>query len=224
MDKIFTPNLTSKLLLKSASELLSKKPIDNYIELGCGSGFITFNLTNYLSKSKSVFLTDISNHSIDEVKKVIMNEKLNFTALQSNLFDNVDNNLKFDLILSDVAAISEKLLPITDWYNGVSCKTGNDGLALISSLLKSSSSYMRKNSVILYPALSLSNMSKLRTIANAYFENTSVVASKDWPYKFENNDIDYLNNLKEEGMISFKLISGFHVFTTEIWKSWGPID
>jgi len=224
MDKIFTPNLTSKLLLKSASDLLSKKPIENYIELGCGSGFITFNLTNYLSKSKSVFLTDISNQAIDEVKKVIMNEKLNFTALQSNLFDNVDKSLKFDLILSDVAAISEKLLPITDWYHGVSCETGDDGLALISKLLDKSRSYMNDSCILLYPALSLSNTSLLRTKADSFFENTSVVASKDWPYKFENNDIDYLNKLKDEGIISFKIISGYHVFTTEVWKSWGPIN
>lgn len=218
-ESVFTPNLTSSLIVDSLIKFLESKssPL-KYIEMGCGSGYITFNVSNLL-KNTDVTLSDISEIAINEVKKQIDLKSLEYKAIVSNLFNNIQDN-NFDLIVSDVAAISEELTNITTWYDGISCDTGKDGLKLITELLVKSKDYLSKSGSIIYPVLSLSDKGKLDDLTKKLFAKTEVVASKDWPYKFSDvGHIKLLNHLKDSGFISFRYLSGLHIFTTEVWVS-----
>ena len=219
IKSIFKPNLTSDLLVEALHIYFSKFSIPSkYIEMGCGSGYITFKLNEHLKYSE-VTLSDISDLAIERVKEELKFNSLSYKAVVSNLFQNIQDS-DFDLIVSDVAAISEDLTSITNWYDGVSCDTGRDGLKLISDLLIKSKGYLSNKGSIVYPVLSLSNTSELRSLSDRLFSKTEVLVSKDWPYKFSNDkDINLLENLKDNGLISFKYVSGFHVFNTEVWLS-----
>jgi methylase of polypeptide subunit release factors len=218
-NSVFIPNLTSDLLVDSLIRFLELNSIPSkYIEMGCGSGYITFNVCKFL-KNTDVTLSDISEKAIEKVNMQLKLKSLKYKAIISNLFSNIDEN-NFDLIVSDVAAISNELTTITNWYDGVSCDTGKDGLKLITELLVKSKNYLSKSGSIIYPVLSLSDKDKLSILTKKLFSKTDVIVSKDWPYKFTDiNHIKLLDYLKKNGFISFKFISGFHVFTTEVWIS-----
>ncbi len=219
-EKIFKPNLTTQLIINALRGFLEKKKIANYLELGCGGGEITYSCLAPLGNSKIV-MTDISQISIDATLKRFKDHHINIDARKSDLFSAIDPNEKFDLIVSDVASISDIFLSETDWYDGVSCDSGTDGLQLISKILASSKHYLNEGGAIIYPALNLSNINQLKSIAALYYPNTDIINGKDWPFKFNNPSFEAkLDKLKNEGIINFKKISGLHIFRTEVWISY----
>jgi methylase of polypeptide subunit release factors len=218
-EKIFKPNLTTQLIISALRGFLENKKIANYLELGCGGGEITYSCLASLRNSKIV-MTDISQKSIDLTIQRFKDNNINIDARKSDLFSAINPNEKFDLIVSDVASISDIFLPETDWYDGVSCDTGSDGLKLISLILENSKKFLNEGGAIIYPALNLSNTTKLKSLAELNFSNTTVLAGKDWPFKFNNPSFEFkLAEFKNKGLVDFKKMSGLHIFRTEVWMS-----
>ena len=221
LEKVFTPNLTTKLIIDSVKKYLHS--IDNskenysYLEMGCGSGEISFELYDFI-KDFDITLSDVSPTAIEKTKKrfATLNNNLNFFV--SNLYENIPKK-KYDIIISDVAAISEDVLPITNWYEGVSCQTGQDVIDLIKVILEQAKDFMKEGSVIIYPALNLSNLNSLREITNKNFKTTEVITSKNWPYNFNDEQKNILRSIKKRGSIDFKELSGAIIFNTEVWIS-----
>lgn len=219
IEKIFKPNLTTSLIINALRVFLENKKINSYLELGCGGGEITYSCLEFLCDSK-IIMTDISQKSIDSTLTRFRAKNIDIDARQSNLFSAINPNEKFDLIVSDVASISDIFLSETDWYDGVSCDTGADGLKLISLILEKSKKFLNERGAIIYPALNLSNTTKLKSLAEFNFSNTTVLGGKDWPFKFNNPSFEFkLDEFKNKGLIDFKKISGLHIFRTEVWMS-----
>ena len=78
---------------------------------------------------------------------------------------------------------------------------------------------MKEGSVIIYPALNLSNLNSLREITNKNFKTTEVITSKNWPYNFNDEQKNILRSIKKRGSIDFKELSGAIIFNTEVWIS-----
>lgn len=219
MDKVFEPNLTTELIISGAKNFLQKNKISSYLELGCGCGQITLSNFEYIKKSKIV-ITDVSDLAINTAKDNFKKIKYNIDARVSNIYESIDKNEKFDLIISDVASISEIFLSQTNWYDGVSCKTGVDGLNLISKVLNGAKNYIHSNGSIIYPVLSLSSENGLKKIISNNFKKTIVLKEKEWPFKFhDQNFINKLDEYRDKGYINFKNLSGLHVFKTSVYQS-----
>lgn len=219
MEKVFQPNLTTDLIIKASQNYLKNKKISSYLELGCGGGEITFKNIKLLKNSK-VVITDISDLAIKTAKEKFKQINFNIDARVSNLYSNIQNDEKFDLIISDVASISDIFLKQTKWYDGVSCNTGKNGLFLIKKILNNAHKYLNNNGSIIYPVLSLSSEIELLNIAKKKFRDTVKLEQKEWPYEF--HDKDFVNKLeayKLKGLLNYKFISGLHVFKTSIYQS-----
>lgn len=221
-QKVFKPNLTTNLIIEATKEYLSSNIKENqslsYLEMGCGGGEITYSLKDMLI-SYDLTMTDISSLAIKKTKERFKDENLNINIYQSNLFNEIPKNKKFDIIISDVAAISEDVLSITDWYDGVSCKTGPDGINLIEKIIKESANYMNDGAALIYPALNLSNLEKLKKTVNKNFSKTITLKSKNWPYNFSDEQKKILKFLKQNNHVNYKELSGVVVFNTEVWMS-----
>lgn len=199
---IFKENLTSKILQEETLALLnnfnSKKKI---LEIGCGNG----NITRYLQKNQKFknkfFCSDIS----PEATK-FLRENFNYSdieVLDGYLFDPWKNKKDyFDIIISDVSSISEPIAKKSDWYKGVVSDCGIDGLKNVNIILSEISNYLKKDGYFLLPAISLSDIDKLKDHLNKKFKEVLFTKKIYWPIPdFFKANLDVFQGLMDEKKI-----------------------
>lgn len=182
--KVFTPNITTKLLLEAACARIEKKNNKHkldILDLGCGSGVIGIFLKKKYKSKINVFMSDYSNFAVEIAKK---NSKLNnikATILISDVFKSWKNH-KFDLIIDDISAIDTEVAKKSTWYNKhIPCKSGSDGIAMTEKVIKLSREFLKKKSIILIPSISISNHKKNINVMKKNFKEIKEVSCIDWP-------------------------------------------
>ena len=91
-------NLFSNNYFKSLEKIIS-------IELGCGNGLVSScflsKLTNLNINNYHHYCIDINKEAVDLTKRLLTNYNLDkkTSFIESNLFDNIDNNEIFDIII-----------------------------------------------------------------------------------------------------------------------------
>ena len=201
--KIFKENLTSKILQSSSSKLINKfKKKRNILEIGCGDG----NITNYVIKKRkknhSFFLSDVSGLAIKKAK-----QKIKFKNCQFKIGKWLDpwGDKKFDVIISDVSSINDFIAKESDWYDGVVCDSGDDGLKNIFKILSSIEKNLKKNGHFILPIISLSNEKELIRLLKRRFKKISFSKKVYWPLSdFFKKKINRYKKLKEESKINFE--------------------
>jgi len=138
----WTQKLIDHLKTKKIKEL-------KILDLCAGTGCIALALANALPKSK-VLATDISKKAIKLGKN---NKKINsiknIEFIESDLYQNIDKNLKFDLIVTNPPYITENdfinLSPkIKDWEDPVAFLGGKDGLKIIKKIIDETPEHMER--------------------------------------------------------------------------------
>ena len=209
---IFKPTLTSKLLVKSAYKFLNNK--NKILDLGCGGGIVTGCLFK-INKRGNYYLSDIS-------KKAVLKAKKNLGSLNGNfIFKSGDalapwQNEKFDLIINDISGVSNKISKISPWFKNVPKDKTIDGTYLLNKTLKKVKNYMKKNSLIIFPIISLCNIIKAKKILN---KNLKVIKQYeyDWPLpRSMINNINLLESLRKKKIISYKKKYGIIICKTII--------
>ena len=156
-QKIFEPNLTTRLIVETASKIIKKN--HKVLDLGSGSGIIGCYLYKK-KKIKYIYGSDISNEA---VKCTLYNSKRvtnNFDIRLSNLLDNWRGE-KFNVIINDISGISSKINNITDWFKFAPNKSGKDGIKFTLNILKTFKKNMLGKGYLIFPVIGLSNRDKL---------------------------------------------------------------
>ena len=115
-DKIFKPNLTTKLSIEVAFEKL--KDDINVLDLGCGSGVIGIALMKSFAKLR-MHCSDVHSTAVEITKKNFIKNKLRADIRTGNLFEPWIGK-KFDYIINDVTAISALVAKISPWFQKIS--------------------------------------------------------------------------------------------------------
>jgi SAM-dependent methyltransferase len=178
---VFNPNLTSKLLLKSSASLLAEKSGD-VLELGCGSGWITGQLLlrDRAQAGNEYWMSDISQEAVDVAKK-------NYIPPLSEENFAVGNGLdpwlgrSFDVIISDIAGISEPLAKCSSWYEGIPCETGIDGLDNARRLMTRLMNHLNEGGLFITPIISLTDTVEHLALLRSNFSQVHVENRKYWP-------------------------------------------
>tara|TARA_B100000768_G_scaffold125201_1_gene115919 strand:- start:6161 stop:6817 length:657 start_codon:yes stop_codon:yes gene_type:complete len=175
---IFERNLTSELIDSAISslKLLSKS---SCLDLGCGDG----NILRSVAQKKDLIKisgSDYSEESILQAKHLATKANINADYRVGHLLDPWVGS-KFDLVSCDVAAVSATIAKKSDWYAGVSCNTGEDGLSLVSDVLDEIRQFLNPGGIFIIPMLSLANTELLYSKVNQIFNNVECVSSKIWP-------------------------------------------
>ena len=178
---VFKRNLTSILLEKALKDHV--KYLTNSIdvlEIGCGDGNITRAVASEYSKNK-YFASDISPEAIEKAKS-LCDEKIvsNISFQVSDGFENWKGK-KFGVILCDISAINQTIAELSDWYIGVRCATGEDGLGTIRPIIQNATSHLNADGTFILPTISLSNTAELEKVLKQSFKSISIVQSQDWP-------------------------------------------
>ncbi len=200
---VFQENLTSKILQQRSSLLASKfkREID-ILEIGCGDGNISNFIIKNRNKNHNFYLSDISNYAIKTAKKKILYKKCKF---KTGKWLNPWSNQKFDIIISDISSINDFIAKKSNWYKGVICNSGSDGLRNIEKILSNINKNLKRNGKFILPIISLSNEKKLIKLLEKKFSKVTYSKKVFWPIPkfFEKNKARYLK-LKKESKINFE--------------------
>lgn len=211
---IFKENLTSKLLQENSIKVLNLKNNNYVLELGCGNGNITKYLIEHQKYNNNFFCSDISLEAIEIVKKNIKYPKL--IAKNGSIFEPWKlDNLKFDVIISDVSSISEPVAEKSPWYDGVISNCGLDGLKNVKIILEDLNKYLKNDGHFILPVISLCNLNKLHEILKNNFINISYSEKITWPLpEFFKKNINNFQNLIDANQISVDYKFGAYIAFT----------
>jgi methylase of polypeptide subunit release factors len=190
--KVFSRNLTSELLVKTISALDIKENM-HCLDLGCGDGNIILSIAKE-KKLNKIFGSDISELAINEAIKSASGKNINHDFRVGTILKPW-KDCYFDVISCDVAAISEKIANLSNWYDGVSCSTGISGLDLITPIIIDVKDYLKPNGYFVIPIISLANHEKLVKLLNSYFLDVDIINKKEWPMPE-----DLINKMKEDNI------------------------
>lgn len=157
-EKSFEPNLTTAMLYEASRlkilTLLETKSIINILELGCGCGIISLMLKDEFKDKINVFLSDIEIDSTNEARNNFEKFSITGDIRTCSLFDDWEG--VYDVIINDISGVSEPIASLSPWFLRSSCATGNSGTKLLEIFFKNVGSYVKKDSTIFFPILSLS--------------------------------------------------------------------
>lgn len=189
---IFKRNLTSEILEEHASNIISefKTPI-SILEVGCGDGNISRNLAQKFPNN-FFHASDISEESIACAKNKNTNNNIDF-KVSKGIDAWIDK--KFKVIICDISAISEKIADLSDWYDGVSCNTGINGLDVVGPVIEDVKNIMSKDSFFIIPIISLCNVELQKKYLHETFDSVDYSHKRKWPLPK-----DLLTNMSKESI------------------------
>ena len=207
---IFTPTLTSELIIKFSEKYLLKN--QRILDLGCGCGIISASL--YRKKlNQSFYLSDLDLLAVKRAKKNLEPIKANFTIKQGNLFEPWKKQ-KFDLIINDVSGVSSHVAKISSWFRNVPIDSSISGTSLLKRVVDKCENYMNSNSTFITPIIYLSNVKKAKSFLKKKLKIISI-KEFDWPLpQTMMSNIKVLEKLKKDKIIYFKKNFGIIICST----------
>ena len=207
---IFTPTLTSELIIKFSENYLLKN--QRILDLGCGGGIISGSL--YQKKlNQSFYLSDLDSLAVKKAKKNLGHIKGNFIIKQGNLFEPWENQ-KFDLIINDVSGVSSRVAKISPWFKNIPINNSISGTNFLERVVNKCRYYMNSNSTIITPIISLSDVKKAKNFLKKKLKIISI-KEFDWPLpQAMVSNIKVLEKLKKDKIIYFKKKFGIIICST----------
>ena len=170
---VYEPDDDTFLLIDNLEKLDIKKN-NTVLEVGIGSGIVSL----FLSKiAKTVIGVDINPHAVELSKKnAELNNVSNVSFFKSDLFENIKNELKFDLIVFNLPYVpTEETIdePIAKAWDG-----GKDGRKVTDRFLTQSINYLKPNGKICVIDSSLSNHKKTILFLKKNGFNVNIITEK----------------------------------------------
>lgn len=173
--KVFRPTTVTKLVGDQVSDIAGKRILD----LGCGIG----PLSIYFAKKNAAYVLglDIVPEEIELAQtNSITNGVDNVCEFKhSNLFSSINEQNKFDIIVSDVSGLADKIAAITPWYPKNVPNGGPTGTETIVEAVRRSRAFLKPGGVFYCAVLSLSNVELINQAFKEVYTNYEVQFEKD---------------------------------------------
>lgn len=131
------------------------------LDLCTGSGCIAIALAKAFPRMH-IYATDIANEAIDCAQEnIVCNLADNVVLIQSDLFENLPNDLKFDLIVGNPPYVTQEEWDnldeqVTRWEDRRALVAADEGLAIIAAIIEKAPEFLKPN-----PALQKKNIPQL---------------------------------------------------------------
>lgn len=154
-EGVLIPRADTEILVEQCIQLMREVEEPNILDIGSGSGAISIAIANEL-KSSSVTGIDINEKAIElanENKTLNKIENVNF--IKSDLFEKIDKDFKYDLIVSNPPYISkneyETLMPEVKNYEPQNALTDlGDGLYFYREISKLAGEHLKDTAYLAY--------------------------------------------------------------------------
>ena len=154
-EGVLIPRADTEILVEQCIQLMREVEEPNILDIGSGTGAISIAIANEL-KSSSVTGIDINEKAIElanENKTLNKIENVNF--IKSDLFEKIDKDFKYDLIVSNPPYISkneyETLMPEVKNYEPQNALTDlGDGLYFYREISKLAGEHLKDTAYLAY--------------------------------------------------------------------------
>lgn len=152
--KVLIPRQDSEILVEEAIKLINKNNFKSMLDMCTGSGCIGISISKNSSISE-VLMIDISQEAVEVAKKnVKINNAKKCKVLLSDLFSSLNNEKKFDIIVSNPPYIKTSFIDLLDENvkkePHISLDGGEDGLVFYRKILNDAKYYLNDNGYILF--------------------------------------------------------------------------
>ena len=155
-EDVLIPRPDTEVLVEEVIEIAKNKEDINILDIGTGSGAITVSLAKYLENAK-ITSVDISEIALEIGRKnAILNEVDDrITFVKSDLFTNINKEMKFDIIVSNPPYIKREVIDTLDKqvkdfepYNAL--EGGIDGLDFYRAITKEAKNFIKEGGTLAY--------------------------------------------------------------------------
>lgn len=152
-ENVLIPRPDTEVLVEEVLKKAKNKRNPVILDLCTGSGAIAVALAKYIENAK-IYATDISEKALEVAQKNAKNNEVSnkIEFIQSDLFTNIDTNLKFDIIVSNPPYIRTEVIKTLnkDVQNEplIALDGGRDGLVFYRKIIEQAYQYMKYNSEI----------------------------------------------------------------------------
>lgn len=152
-ENVLIPQPDTEILVEEVLSIIEKQESLSVLDMCTGSGAIAVSIAKNTNNCK-VYAVDISNTALEVAKKnAIRNEvdeKIEF--INSNMFEKLDINKKFDIIVSNPPYIETDTIKQLDIQvqnePKIALDGGFDGLDFYRNILANSKKYLKENGTI----------------------------------------------------------------------------
>ena len=154
-EGVLIPRADTEILVEQCIQLMREVEEPNILDIGSGTGAISIAIANEL-KSSSVTGIDINEKAIELANEnKTLNKIKNINFVKSNLFENLDKDFKYDLIVSNPPYISkneyETLMPEVKNYEPQNALTDlGDGLYFYREISKLAGEHLKDTAYLAY--------------------------------------------------------------------------
>ncbi|MGN1032924.1 MAG: peptide chain release factor N(5)-glutamine methyltransferase, partial [Intestinibacter sp.] len=155
-EGVLIPRPDTETLVEEIINICNNKTGLNILDIGTGSGAITVSLAKYLDKSH-VISVDISDIALEIASKNAISNKVDerIDFIKSDVFSNVSNEMKFDIIVSnppyirkgDIGGLDRQVKDFEP-YNAL--EGGEDGLDFYRRITDESRQFLKKDGILAY--------------------------------------------------------------------------
>ena len=165
-EDVYEPSDDTYLLL-GALEDTDIKPDSRVLEVGCGTGIVSFALSGLAA---SVVACDINPHAVDVCKKNVARNKIkNVEVVESDLFSNISG--RFDLIVFNTPYLPQDSDETVSGEINHAWDGGADGRKVIDKFLSGVSKHLSSSGKVIFLESSLSDYEKsVRYLESIGFE------------------------------------------------------
>ncbi len=217
--EVFHPTSTTNLLLAGVRKL-GRLNASSALDLGCSSGIVAVVLAKQVLPKAKIYASDIG---AEAVKLTKLNAEKNQVAIDcrcGSLFEPWAG-MKFDLIVDDVAGMSEPIARRSRWYPpNIHSDAGEDGARWIVSILSQAPQFLTPAGEIFFPVLTLSCESRILDAAKHHFANIELVDEQWYPLGSDLlPHLGLIEELMKRGLVELKQKGSRWLWATKIFRA-----
>ncbi|MGM9533769.1 MAG: peptide chain release factor N(5)-glutamine methyltransferase [Intestinibacter sp.] len=155
-EGVLIPRPDTETLVEEIINICNNKTGLNILDIGTGSGAITVSLAKYLDKSHVVSV-DISDIALEIASKNAISNNVDgrIDFIKSDVFSNVPDEMKFDIIVSNPpyikkADISGLDRQVKDFEPYNALEGGEDGLDFYRRITEESRQFLKQDGILAY--------------------------------------------------------------------------
>jgi methylase of polypeptide subunit release factors len=216
---VFYPTSTTNLLLGCVRRFASKDAI-SALDLGCGCGVVAVALAKLILPNAAIHASDISAEAVKLAKQNAENLQLAIDCRCGSLFEPWAG-MKFDLIVDDVAGMSEPIARHSRWYPPhIHSDAGEDGARWIVRVLSQAPEFLTPQGQIFFPVLTFSCESKILDAARSHFAKVELIAEQWYPLGSDLlPHMNLIEDLMAKGQVEIRKKGSRWLWATKIYRA-----
>jgi SAM-dependent methyltransferase len=211
---VFVPTHTSRLV----AEALEVNPEETVIDVGCGSGVLSF-VAARLGAART-FGTDIDVEAVrvatENARSLGLAHRTEFRA--GNLLEPLDGVVA-DVVVGDVSGIPDELAALTDWFPG-GYAGGPTGAEVPTAMLESLGDHLRAGGRLYLPTATIQDERRVLEVARRVFgpRNLERVLERELPLPALIASSKAVARLMADGLVRLRQRGSRLLWRLAVWR------